>query len=336
VNDAAEKSFAPTRSRIERAKREGDVVRAPELSAAFAFAAAFASLAAAMPFLCSIARGAVSTAASGRVPTVGLVLLLAVAFIPAAAAAASSLAVAAITSGGVRIVVPKLRFDTLDPRSGIRRLLSGETLFHALRAAAVAGVCILAVAPAVRDVMLATSAAPDVARIATIAWSSILRVTASAIGLGVLSGVLEFGVARRRWLQKLRMSLTELKRELRENDGDPGTRARRKLLHGTLARGAIARVTEAAFVVVNPTHVAIGLSYKPPLIPVPVIVVRAADGAALRVRELARTHGIPTVEDRQLARALFAEGVIDRPISTDYYVAVAEIVCALVRSGALG
>jgi flagellar biosynthesis protein FlhB len=131
------------------------------------------------------------------------------------------------------------------------------------------------------------------------------------------------------------MNLHELKRELKENDGDPASRARRKALHRSVIRGAISKVKDAAFVVVNPTHVAVALDYRPPDVPVPVVLVRAADEMALRVRDAAAKAGVPVIENVSLARALFAQTQVGQAIPHDYYVAVAEIVAALIRSGAL-
>jgi flagellar biosynthetic protein FlhB len=147
--------------------------------------------------------------------------------------------------------------------------------------------------------------------------------------------VVDYVLARRRWLRGMKMSFEELKRDAKENDGDPQTRARRKSAHRALARGAIGRTREASFVVVNPTHVAVAMRYAPPAIPVPEILVRAVDDAALRVRSIAREHGIPVVEDVALARLLYAEGESGRAIPPDAYVAVAQIVAALARDGLL-
>ena len=141
--------------------------------------------------------------------------------------------------------------------------------------------------------------------------------------------------ARRRWLHGLKMSFNEVKRDARENDGDPQTRARRKTLHRDLVRGAIGRTREASFVVINPTHVAVALRYAPPQVPVPEVLVRAVDGAALRVRALAREAGIPVVEDASLARLLYATSVHARTIAPETYVAVAQIIGDLAQAGLL-
>jgi len=97
----------------------------------------------------------------------------------------------------------------------------------------------------------------------------------------------------------------------------------------------VSRVAQASFVVVNPSHVAVALRYAPPAVPVPEILVRALDELALRVRTLARQHGIPLIEDVALARLLYAGGENGRPIPPETFVAVAQIVAALAREGLL-
>jgi flagellar biosynthesis protein FlhB len=151
----------------------------------------------------------------------------------------------------------------------------------------------------------------------------------------VVFALADFALARRRWLRGLKMSFDELKRDAKENDGDPQTRARRKSAYRAVVRGALGRTREASFVVVNPAHVAVAIRYAPPAIAVPEILVRALDDAALRVKALAREHGVPVVEDVALARLLFAHGESGRAIPPDAYVAVAQIIASLAREGVL-
>ena len=102
------------------------------------------------------------------------------------------------------------------------------------------------------------------------------------------------------------MTFDEFKRDAKEQDGDPHAKSRRKQLHRTFVRGGIARTSEASFVVVNPTHVAIALRYAPPHVPVPEILVRGSPMARARVRAIAERARIPFVEDVALARGSVA------------------------------
>jgi type III secretion protein U len=157
----------------------------------------------------------------------------------------------------------------------------------------------------------------------------------AACAVGALFAVADYGLVMRRWLSSLKMTFDEFKRDMREQDGDPQARSRRRQLHRAISRGAIARTKDASFVVVNPTHVAVAVRYGPPDVPVPEILVRAVDAAALGVRAIAEREGIPIVQNVPLARWLFRVGEAGRPIPTETFVAVAEVIAALVREGVL-
>ena len=151
-------------------------------------------------------------------------------------------------------------------------------------------------------------------RLAAAAWSASERVAAIACATGLLFAVAEFASARSAWLTKLRMSFEERKREAKEQEGDPHARGRRRALHRSLLRGAIAQVREAAFVVANPTHLAIALDTVRP--PCRCRASSCAPPMPLRCAcaTLAAEYGIPVVENVALARALFRDGAAGEAI----------------------
>src|SRR5262249_1612474 len=84
----------------------------------------------------------------------------------------------------------------------------------------------------------------------------------AALAAGSIFAAADIAFERRRLRLRLRMSLAELKRDLRQTEGDPHLRGRRRHAQRSLARGSIARLKDAAFVVANPQHVAIALEYR--------------------------------------------------------------------------
>jgi flagellar biosynthesis protein FlhB len=278
---------------------------------------------------------ALVAAARGRVAQADVAALAAYALVPAVAAALAGIASGLVQSGGLRVVPVVPKFERLNPVESLKRMLSRETTTHAARAAVAFAIAVAAVVPSMRDLFatMGESAAPQ--RVAALAWMGAQHVAFGAGAVGTVFAFAEYGVARRAWLQKLKMSFDELKRDIKESDGDPSTRSRRKALHRALLRGAVAKVKDASFVVVNPTHVAIALQYRPPEIAVPTVLVRAADDAALAVRKLALEHRVPVIENVALARALYRDAHVGDPIPHAHYVAVAEIVAALSRGGVL-
>jgi len=128
-------------------------------------------------------------------------------------------------------------------------------------------------------------------------------------------------------MQSMRMSKQELRDEHKQSDGDPMIKSRLRQLRMERARKRMmASVPKATVIVTNPTHYSIALKYEHGSMEAPILVAKGVDAVAFRIRELAKTHDIPIVENPPLARALFASVEIDRPIPAEHYKAVAEII----------
>jgi flagellar biosynthesis protein FlhB len=333
MSDDAEKAFEPTPQRIERAKREGNVARSGELGANLAFAASALAVAGLAPFFGAAAARAIVLAAGGKAAWIFPAAALACALLPIACAAIAAVAATILQAGGLHFGALGFKLERLDPIEGCKRIASRETFAHAARAAVAFAVATAAMVPPFVEAASRLPAASSVAASAAVAWRAAGRVALAAAATGVVFAAAEYAAARNAWLRKLRMSFDERKREAKEQEGDPLARGRRRALHRSLSRGAIAKVKDASFVVVNPTHVAVALEYGPPQVPVPVVTVRAAGEVALRVRTVAEKHGVAIVENAPLARGLYRDGAIGEPIARAHYVAVATIVAALRRNG---
>src|SRR5262249_10387688 len=119
----------------------------------------------------------------------------------------------------------------------------------------------------------------------------------------------------------------EVKDERKQEEGSPEVRGRiRRRMRELLKTRATADVSKATVVVTNPTHFAVALRYLPEKDAAPIILCKGKDEIALSMRAEARKHQIPMVENRPLARALFADGKVGRPIPVDLYRAVAEVI----------
>jgi flagellar biosynthetic protein FlhB len=338
VTDSGDKRFDATPSRRRRARREGNVARSGELTSLAAFGAATLAAAAAVPAAAEAAFAAVRGAAvrpvgGGIAPAIAGIALAGL--VPALAAACAASTVALAQGGGLHVTGLHVDVKRLNVVAGLKRMLGGEALVGIVRAALAFGVVLLAMLPLASDIVGAGAAVRAPGGAASLVVSAAFRACCASLAVGAVFALADYALARRRWLRSLKMSFDELKRDAKENDGDPQVRARRKSAYRAVVRGAIGRTCEASFVVVNPEHVAIAIRYTPPDVPVPQILVRALDDAALRVKALAREHRIPIVEDVALARLLFAHGESGRAIPPETYVAVAQIIAALAREGVL-
>ena len=126
------------------------------------------------------------------------------------------------------------------------------------------------------------------------------------------------------------MSRHEIREEHRQAEGDPLVRARlRSIALDRARRRMIANVSRATLVVTNPTHFAVALRYTREEGGAPLVVAKGQDLIALKIRESARAHDIPIVENKPLARALYEQVEVDRMIPSEFYRAVAEILNTL-------
>lgn len=147
------------------------------------------------------------------------------------------------------------------------------------------------------------------------------RLGALAVALGAVDLVYQRWSYRRR----LRMTKEELRREQREQEGDPQHKAERQRVHRELAEERMfAAVAEADCVICNPEHVAVALRYEAETMEAPRVVARGRRLVAARIRAEARRHGVPIVRQVALARAL-VELELDQEIPAPLYEAVSEV-----------
>lgn len=126
--------------------------------------------------------------------------------------------------------------------------------------------------------------------------------------------------------RKLRMSKDEVKRENKEQEGDPHLKARVRSLQREMARRRMmTEVPKADVVVTNPTHFSVALKYDAERMGAPVVVAKGRGEVALRIREIATEHKVPLLEAPPLARALYAHCELEQPVPAALYTAVAEV-----------
>ncbi len=326
-----EKPFEPTPSRLARAAREGDVPRSRDVAAVASFVAAGGALGVAFGPLADGASDALRDAAMRHVSPQPYLALASCSVAIVASASFGGCAASLLESRGLRFKLPSPNLAKLDPAAGMKRMFGPDAAVGALKALVVACAVTCAVVPYAGGVLGAGSTLAGVAGVAALAARSVGSAIVGAACVASVFAAIDAIVERVKWRRRLRMSFDELKRDHKATEGDPHLRGRRRQAHRNLIRGSIGRVKDAAFVVTNPTHVAVALEYRPPDVPVPCVLVRALDDGARAVKERARSLGLPIVEDVTLARRLLAATEVGDPIPRDTYGAVASIVAALLR-----
>jgi flagellar biosynthesis protein FlhB len=157
-----------------------------------------------------------------------------------------------------------------------------------------------------------------------VAWKSALLLLAwSAV---------DYGVERHKLSSELRMSRQDLRDEYKETEGHPAVKARiRRLRRQVRRRGMLDEVKRASVVITNPNEFAIALEYRP-LMPAPKVVAKGRNLLALQIKQAARWHGIPLVENPPLAHALYRAVEVGRSIPPKLYAVVAAVLAAIYRA----
>jgi flagellar biosynthesis protein FlhB len=154
----------------------------------------------------------------------------------------------------------------------------------------------------------------------------------SSLVLLAWSGI-DYLLQRQTHEKSLRMTKQEVKQETKDTDGNPQTRGRFRRLRREMLRKSLQRdVKRATAVITNPIHYAVAIEYRPATMAAPVIVAKGRNLIAQKIKELARWHDVPIVENPPLAQALYKAAEVGQMIPPQLYAAVAEILAFLYRA----
>jgi flagellar biosynthetic protein FlhB len=216
----------------------------------------------------------------------------------------------------------------ISPLSGLKRIfsLSGTARlgFGLVKVLVVSGVAVAIIYMRWNEVLKASGLEmPQLAKFLV----SISTTTVLWIGLALLIlAILDYGVQRWKYEQDLKMTHQEVREEMKNLQGDPQIVARRRAIQRQLVLNRISTsVPKADVVITNPTELSVAIQYDPKEMAAPVVVAKGAGVLAQRIRRLALENNIPIVERKPLAQLLYKEVDIGKPIPTDSYAAVAEV-----------
>ncbi len=138
--------------------------------------------------------------------------------------------------------------------------------------------------------------------------------------------IIDFYFTKHYYIESLKMSKQEIKDEFKNMEGDPQVKGRIRRIQMRMAQQRMmSSVPEADVVITNPTHYAVALKYDNKVNTAPKIVAKGIDFLAIKIREIAKDHNIPIIENPSLARSLYDQIEIDREIPGEFYKAMAEI-----------
>jgi len=148
----------------------------------------------------------------------------------------------------------------------------------------------------------------------------------------LMVAAIDYGYERWEYEQNLRMTREELREELRQMEGDPYVKARIRRIQRQLAmQRMMEEVPKADVIITNPVELAVALKYDARTMAAPKVVAKGARLLAERIKKIAQEHGVPIVENKPLARALYRSCQVGQEIPVKLYRAVAEVLAYIWR-----
>ncbi len=345
--DDADRTEEPTQRRLEQARERGQVAFSREPGHVLLLGCALILTVWAGPWSAERMAGALRTilTASGAPPgstipgsaevwmaasDVAMVVLVWLGALFVAGLAAPVLQGAVVWTA--QPLAPKL--ERISPLAGVGRLFSIATVLELVKGffklTIVVGAAVLVLRPLPLEVgrLVELDATELLDRMVALSGRLLATVLALLVVLAAADVVWQ-QIHRRR---QLRMTRQEVKEELRESEGDPFVKQKlRQIRLQRARRRMMAEVPKATVVVTNPTHYAVALRYDPATMVAPKLVAKGVDTLALAIRDLARRHAVPVVENPPLARALYAALEPGDTITPAHYQAVAELIAYVYR-----
>jgi flagellar biosynthetic protein FlhB len=160
----------------------------------------------------------------------------------------------------------------------------------------------------------------------------VIRIIMEAALLMLVLAIPDVIFQKRQFKKRLMMTRQEVKEERKMFEGDPLIKGRLKeRMREIMSRNMTVNVPKADVVVTNPTHFAVAVEFDPLSMAVPTITAKGADEMAMRIRTLAKENGVPIIENRPLARALYAEADVGDAIPEAYYEAISRILAHIAK-----
>jgi flagellar biosynthetic protein FliR/FlhB len=228
----------------------------------------------------------------------------------------------------------KPQLSKLNPLSGLKRIFSFRTFVETIKDLIIVGVLGYTGYNFIRD------------NYQSILQISNLRIGAIPAAFGklvasiftkvtiimIIIALADYLYQRFQYNKELKMTKQEIKEEYKQQEGDPQIKSKiRQKQREMASRRMMQAVPDATVVVTNPTHIACALRYEEGKDSAPMLLAKGADNTAIRIKEIAKENNVPIIENRALARMIYAQVEIDSEVPADMYQAVAEILAIVYK-----
>lgn len=220
------------------------------------------------------------------------------------------------------------KFSKMNPITGMKRLVSVDKLYELakalLRLSVVVVILYWLLMPAMPRIFDLIGA--DTIGVGAVGADLLEQTVWVILAVFAIFAIADYAWQRFQYEKKLRMTKQEVRDETKQREGDPKVKSRIRQIQRQVAyQRMFEAIADADVVVVNPTHYAVALQYRPPQQTSPKVLAKGRNHVALRIRRRAEELGIPIVENPPIAQLLYKTAKVDREIPEDLYQAVAEV-----------
>ncbi len=337
-----DKQFEATPQKLERARKEGQVVKSKEVCIALSLLIMFSVIKGISPILWTQISGMFKNLyeqiPNAHLDIIGISYIMTNTIVPFAIIIFPLLFIAAfvaILADFMQVgplvtmtpLVPKL--DKLNPTKYFKNLINPKTLFELFKnivKVVILGIVGWVVYRSHLESILMLAAIDNNFAVMIEFGSLIVEFVYKACIAFLVIAAADYGVTRWKFLKDQKMSFKEIKDEYKNSEGDPNVKAAlRQRRMAMLQRGAMDSVPDADFVVRNPTHVACALKYDAEEMQSPKLLAKGSELIAKQIIEIAEKHNVPIIDNAPVARAIFRLVDINQEIPPELYKAVAEI-----------
>ena len=344
----SDKTEDPTPKRLRESKKKGQVAKSQDVTTAFLFIVAFSILIATGPVMTEKLKALMKQYFEIAVTpelrpdaynTLGVDLIFTMLglILPLMAANFVMGAFVSFMQVGSLFTMDPLKPDMkkLNPLSKLKQWFSPQTIVELLKnvvkMAAVFFLTYQIVSASLRELVL--SVGSDVANLGTLLSDMVTSFTFRVAAVFVVLAAGDFAFQKKMHMKNLKMSKDEVKREYKEDEGDPHFKSKRKhLMQELVFNNQMSKVKKATVVVVNPTRIAVALFYDKEKGGAPEIVAKGERLIADQIRELAKEAGVPIMRNVTLAQALNRLEIGDQ-VPEELYEAVAEVLNFVYKMG---
>ena len=222
----------------------------------------------------------------------------------------------------------KPNLSKLNPLQGFKKIISKESLFELVKSVLKIGLICFIAYKNIKDyadelfILYEINLHQAIALVGEIIIDTGLKISIFYIFIGIA----DYLYSKHKFKEDMKMTKQEVKDEFKNSEGNPEIKGRqRQVMRQASQRRMMQSVPEADVVITNPTHLSVALKYDTKIASAPVVVAKGEDYVALKIREVAKEHGVEIVENKPLARMLYANVEIDEQVPPELYQAVAEV-----------